>query len=198
MIAVNIETGGVVRDVGDLAPWGGGVVNVYNFGGIDCELVLHAMGIDREGILRSDGQGDKWEVTLTHRNRRREPVAENGNILVGVITQLMEIGVTVQVVRSARLVRAVLTKALVEERAVVRPPGDGAELDPIDVLAKFLARGGVKYVQDGVLGSAGRDSDGNELSVGGWRVVIDRVMHSVGCERFWIEQEALCRVGSVP
>jgi hypothetical protein len=92
---MNIEIGRVIGDVNNLAPRGGGVVNVREFGGIQCDLVLHAMRVDRESVLRSDRQDDEWEVALAHGNRRRQAITEYWGIFVGIIAQVMEISTAV-------------------------------------------------------------------------------------------------------
>jgi hypothetical protein len=68
-------------------------------------------------------------------------------------------------------------------------------LGAIDALPKILAAGSVKYVQDAVLRASGGDADRNQLSIGRWRVVIDRVVDAVRRKSFWIQQETLCRIG---
>jgi hypothetical protein len=107
-IAVNIEIARVIGDVNDLAPRCGGAVNVGKFSGIQRDLILHAMRVDRDDVLRSDRQDDEWEVALAHGNRRRQAIAEYWGILVGIVAQMMEISTTVQIVGGTRLVRTEL------------------------------------------------------------------------------------------
>ncbi len=115
MVAVNIESGGVIGDVNDLAPRCGGAVNVRKFGGIQCDLVLDAMRVDRDGVLRTNWQANKWKIALADRNRGREAIAEYGSIFVRVVAQVMEIGSAVQIVGSTGLVRTELVQAVVEK-----------------------------------------------------------------------------------